>query len=417
MEAILFLPGYKMIDFGYSQGGFPQAANDSYYSMLYSQYVHPPHAMAPPTMTMPMPVTANLYNAPTDYAQDYSQEYTQDLNYSHISSVSLSPSTSFTYSPQSEIKSESPVQMQMLSPSTSASRSTSRIEDVESTFVDPFNLNTFGGLTGATNTNMNTRCWFHKCLSNLNLKPGNYFHSVEAAKFAMWLYFTAKNGVLLYQMRAKGLRDLKNARESFYGHPTTRSRHSSAYQEMNDIHTNSRKVSGGCLGANFSYSCKRCNKMLFVAKKKVRGSYNDQTNNEAPYNAWVIRTIVDHPQSECHHSSSSPPSPTTSNIIGNTQQKLNCPHTLDLMRAVKKRVNKSHEELRIVTVWILQDIYYGKVYDDSRQTLNSISNDGHGIFFINEWRNPNDDEITYVKKRQELMTRMVRKRANQLDSE
>ncbi len=90
------------------------------------------------------------------------------------------------------------------------------------------------------------RSFFQQDLSNFTLKPGDYLDSAQAAKYSMWLYFTAKRGISLRQLRALGLRDLKNNTNK----ASPSSQHSKIFQS-----------------ANFSYCCQRCNSVLFVAKR------------------------------------------------------------------------------------------------------------------------------------------------------
>ncbi len=101
---------------------------------------------------------------------------------------------------------------------------------------------------------------------------------------------------------------------------------------------------------------------------------------------------------------SSSPSPTSVNEV-----KLNCPHTLDLIRTINDRVTSRSEDLRREAVFILQDIYFGKVYDENTGTLSKINNNNEKLS-IQVSQNPTKSEVSYIKRRQELMARMVKRR-------
>lgn len=100
------------------------------------------------------------------------------------------------------------------------------------------------------------RTYFRQDLDDFSLKPGDYLETVEATKYAMWLYFTAKQGIILRQLRAKGLRDLRKKRN------TNSAPNHHIRSQFRALNPENRTKS-----ANFSYCCQNCGSVLLVAKK------------------------------------------------------------------------------------------------------------------------------------------------------
>ncbi len=120
-------------------------------------------------------------------------------------------------------------------------------EQVKNKFVDPYKLSEL--LSANIDAVIPTRCWFRYCLRSFELSPGDYFSTVKNVKYAMWLYFTAKQGVFLRQMRSRGIRVLN--------------------EEEREISPSEQSSGDPAQSASFSYSCKNCKKVIFVAKKVI----------------------------------------------------------------------------------------------------------------------------------------------------
>ncbi len=282
--------------------------------------------------------------------------------------------------------------------SRSSSSGSTRHTHPHTVLIRPYNL---GDLLPYQSRYAPTRCWFQRCLAEFDLKPGNYFETYQEAKYGMWLYFTAKYGIQLRQMRATGLRSNDST--------------AAGDSPMSDHVDDSDRP------ANFSYQCKICKKMLFVVKKKVSGSYNDGVNNNAPNNVWVVRTIINHPDSDCNNhlavtgstnnnTFDKSPKFTIDQLSRDKLPKMNSPHTIDLMETIRDQVNLISEDLEKTVVCILQDIYVGQVYDEQIECLTSVSQNGNGQLEINEHLNSSLEQVLYIRKRQSLMSKMVRKK-------
>ncbi len=389
--------------------------------------IHPKSQYQLPQLQLPLPRTSPSQIQPQN-TNDNSQSYIRVLNH-ETSPVNIRPAP-------------------LVSNSVTSSY-TYLIDDNEiitNKYIDPYNLSKLqpdyiSTAPGSVN-DITTRCWFHYCLRNFELNTGDYFNSIQEAKYGMWLYFTAKQGIFLRQTRSRGIRDQKQEEILLNNYNNNK------YIDIgNDNYMTEQKHQQYSISisrdqsqsASFSYSCKNCKKPMFVAKKKVSRSYNDGVNNNAPIGVWVIRTIAFHPHNECmeltNFNTSSPLAATTSSLHGpqsphgisspqsvssewnNTTSlsdvKLNCPHTLDLIKTIKNRVSSRSGDIVKEAVYILQDIHFGKVYDETRGILSSLNksnlNNNMNIF-IEIDSNQSRAEISYIKKRQELMTRMVKRR-------
>ncbi len=155
-------------------------------------------------------------------------------------------------------------------------------------------------------------------------------------------------------------------------------------------------------------------------------------NNKAPYNVWVIRTINDHTREDCEKQKNEQQLNENLKQKKAEPEKLTCPHTLDLIKTIKNQYKLDNKQLLNSVVGILQDIFHKKVYTEGRisyiaklknepcsnSNLRSIetSSKKANKYIVHIDREYSIEEFEVIKKKQQLMVRMVRKRLHEKKS-
>ncbi len=243
--------------------------------------------------------------------------------------------------------------------------------------VDPYHLDTYITIDNPSILeDMPVRAWFANALNNFNLYVGQHFKTIEAVSYSAYLYFTAKLGI-----------------------PLTSSKYNSPIKDSyTEVLT--------------SYCCETCNKEIFTCKKI---SIDSEFIDESVKNDWVLVYLDDSFHGKGKGSACKPDIEAIISTKKIVPHQLTCYYIFDLMKSIQPQTKKMYSYLIREVILILQDIYFGKAFEESISQLSYVNPD-HQISLCGP-KEVSQEEVHYIRLRQHLMTKMLHKNVNNLRSQ